>query len=74
VLPNAEVKSPSRFAVNHISGLFCNGSAKYAQEDGPLLSFFIVNEMKGRLNENLFVSPDWPSAEAFAKNRIALLE
>jgi hypothetical protein len=44
-----------------------------AREDGPLLSFFIVNEMKGRLNENLFVSPDWPSAEAFAKNRIACL-
>jgi hypothetical protein len=43
-----------------------------AREDGPLLSFFIVNEMKGRLNENLFVSPDWPSTEAFAKNRIAL--
>jgi hypothetical protein len=29
-----------------------------AREDGPLLSFFIVNEMMGRLNENLFVSPD----------------
>jgi hypothetical protein len=42
-----------------------------AREDGPLLSFFIVNEMKGRLNESLFVSPDWPSAEAFAKERIA---
>ena len=45
-----------------------------AREDGPLLSFFIVNEMKGRLNENLFVSPDWPTAEAFAKNRISLLQ
>src|ERR1700678_209775 len=30
-LPKAEVPSPSRFAVNHVSGLFCNGSAKYAQ-------------------------------------------
>ena len=45
-----------------------------AREDGPLLSFFIVNEMKGRLNENLFVSPDWPSAEAFAKHRVSLLQ
>src|SRR5271155_1936935 len=31
VLPNTEELSPSRFAVNHVSGLFCNGSAKYAQ-------------------------------------------
>jgi hypothetical protein len=41
-----------------------------AHEDGSLLSFFIVNETKARHTENLFVSPDWPSAESFAKARI----
>ena len=35
VVPNAEELSPSRFAVNHVSGLFCNGSAKYAQGRCP---------------------------------------
>ena len=40
-----------------------------AREDGHLLSFFIVNETNGKHSESLFVSPDWPSAEAFAKAR-----
>jgi hypothetical protein len=40
-----------------------------AREDGPLLSFFIVNETNGKRSESLFVSLDWPSAEAFAKAR-----
>lgn len=40
-----------------------------AREDGNLLSFFIVNETIGRRTESLYVSPDWPSAESFAKNR-----
>lgn len=40
-----------------------------AREDGSVLSFFIVNETNGRRSESLFVSPDWPSAEAFAKGR-----
>jgi hypothetical protein len=38
-----------------------------AREDGNLLSFFVVNEK----SESVYVSPDWPSAETFAKNRIA---
>jgi hypothetical protein len=41
-----------------------------AREDGNLLSFFIVNETVGRRSESLYVSPDWPSAEAFAKSLI----
>jgi hypothetical protein len=41
-----------------------------AREDGSLLSFFIVNEIDGKNSESLFVSPDWPSAEAFAKARV----
>ncbi|MFC6644680.1 hypothetical protein ACFQBQ_03550 [Granulicella cerasi] len=34
-------------------------------------SFFIVNESRGNINSSLYVSPDWPSAEAFAKARLA---
>ena len=41
-----------------------------AREDGNVLSFFIVNETIGRRTESLFVSPDWPSAESFAKARL----
>ena len=42
-----------------------------AREDGNLLSFFVVNEENGGISASLYVSPDWPSAEAFAKNRLA---
>jgi hypothetical protein len=41
-----------------------------AREDGSLLSFFVVNEATGSRSESLYVSPDWPSAEAFARSRI----
>jgi hypothetical protein len=41
-----------------------------AREDGNLFSFFVVNEAKGSISESLYVSPDWPSAEAFAKSRL----
>ena len=44
-----------------------------ASEDGSLLSFFVVNEAPADgPSESLYVSPDWPSAEAFAKNRLAV--
>lgn len=45
-----------------------------AREDGNLLSFFIVNETDGSHTENLYVSPDWPSAESFALSRLAIGE
>lgn len=41
-----------------------------AREDGNLNSFFVVNEAKGDGPESLYVSPDWPSAESFAKARL----
>lgn len=43
-----------------------------AREDGQQFSFFIVSETVGRTNHSLFVSPDWPTAEAYAKGRIAI--
>ena len=44
-----------------------------SREDGSLLSFFIVNEVNGKRSESLVVSPDWPSAEAFARRRLELV-
>ncbi len=41
-----------------------------AREDGNILSFFVVTESQGSKSESLYVSPDWPSAEAFAKNHV----
>ena len=42
-----------------------------ARASPRLTSFFIVNETIGGSREDLFVSPDWPTAEAFAKNRLS---
>jgi hypothetical protein len=35
-----------------------------------LRSFFVVNEIRGAAPQSLFVSPDWPSAEKFARSRL----
>jgi hypothetical protein len=40
-----------------------------ARERDNLFSFFVVNEVRGGHSENLYVSPDWPSAQIFAKAR-----
>ena len=45
-----------------------------AREDGNVLSFFVVNETANGRSESLYVSPDWPSAEAFAKQRLAAIQ
>lgn len=42
-----------------------------AREDWRTFSFFVVNEASGSCSESIFVSPDWPSAEAFATSRIS---
>jgi hypothetical protein len=44
------------------------------REDWKTFSFFIVNETTNGKSESLYVSPDWPSAEAFAKNRLAAIQ
>lgn len=36
-----------------------------AREDGNLFSFFIVTQSKPQIERELFVSPDWPTAEAY---------
>lgn len=45
-----------------------------AREDWNSFSYFIVAEKSGDKTSQLFVSADWPSAEAFAKKRISLLQ
>jgi hypothetical protein len=35
-----------------------------------LSSFFVVVETNAGKAEELYVTPDWPSAEVFARNRI----
>lgn len=39
--------------------------------DPNLRSFFVVNEIQATQSYGLYVSADWPSAEAFAKKHIA---
>ena len=41
-----------------------------AREDGNILSFFVVNESCGKSLIARYVSPDYPSAEAFAESLI----
>jgi hypothetical protein len=40
--------------------------------DPSLRSFFVVNEICGAALQSLYVSADWPSAEDFAKNILAM--
>lgn len=41
-----------------------------AREDGNLLSFFVVMSSVGGASTGIYVSPDWPSAEAAAKSLV----
>lgn len=41
------------------------------RNDPNLYSFFVVSEARSARSQDLYVSPDWPSAEAFAKKRIS---
>lgn len=41
------------------------------RQDPNLYSFFVVTETRAGKTGDLYVSPDWPSAEAFAKKLLA---
>jgi hypothetical protein len=45
-----------------------------AREDWNAFSYFVVVERASGLSKALYVSPDWPSAESFAKQRLAVLQ
>lgn len=42
------------------------------RNDPNLYSFFVVSEGTSAQPQDVYISPDWPSAEAFAKSRIAI--
>ena len=44
-----------------------------AREDWKTTSYFVVNETRDGHSQSLYVSPDWPSAEAFAKQQLAIV-
>lgn len=41
--------------------------ADEAREDWKTFSYFVVTKSVGQKTEELFVSPDWPTAEAYVK-------
>ena len=45
-----------------------------ARESGNLLSFFVVNSDTGGSKASIYVCPDWPSAQAFALEQLAILQ
>lgn len=52
-------------------GEMCEAAREDVRNDPSLYSFFVVSEANVAKNKDLYVSPDWPSAEAFAKRRLA---
>ena len=46
-------------------------SLEDVRQSPALCSFFVVTETKAGEAEDIYVSADWPSAEAFAKARLA---
>jgi folate-binding Fe-S cluster repair protein YgfZ len=40
------------------------------RQDPNLYSFFVVSEIQAGKTQDVYISPDWPSAEAFAKERL----
>jgi hypothetical protein len=44
------------------------------RNDPNLYSFFVVSEAKSAQSQDLYISPDWPSAEAFAKKLITSVQ
>jgi hypothetical protein len=48
----------------------CEGAIEDVRQSPVLNSFFVVVETIAGKSEELYVSPDWPSAEVFARKRI----
>ena len=49
----------------------CEAAREDVRNDPSLYSFFVVSEVSVAKSEDLYVSPDWPSAEEFARKHIA---
>jgi hypothetical protein len=48
----------------------CDAAREDVRQDPNLYSFFVVSESKAGRTADLYVSPDWPSAEEFTKRRL----
>jgi hypothetical protein len=59
-----EVDIPARTDPDY-ADLLWDEIVESAREDGTLFSFFVVIQSKHNVEEELFVSPDWPTAEAY---------
>ncbi len=40
------------------------------RQDPNIYSFFVVSETQAGKTQDVYISPDWPSAEAFAQERL----
>jgi hypothetical protein len=49
----------------------CDSAREDVRNDPSLYSFFVVSESKAGHTQDLYVSPDWPSAERFARRHLA---
>ena len=71
----AEIPSPN--AIDYDDFLWeelYEAAREDVRNDPNLYSFFVVSETNGSKTQDLYISPDWPSAEAFAKRRIAAIQ
>jgi hypothetical protein len=48
----------------------CEAAREDVRQDPNLYSFFVVTQSKAGALEELYISPDWPSAETFARSVI----
>jgi hypothetical protein len=48
----------------------CDAAREDVRLDPNLFSFFVVIESSNGKSEDVYVSPDWPNAEAFARRRL----
>ena len=61
-----EADVPARTAIEY-SDFIWDEMVDSAREDGNVSSYFIVTESKPPIEKDLFVSPDWPTAEAYVR-------
>lgn len=51
----------------------CEAALEDVRQSPQLYSFFVVSETKAGKAEHLYISAEWPSAEEFARGRLALV-
>ena len=49
----------------------CDAALEDVRQSPQLYSFFVVTETKANKAEDLYISAEWPSAEEFARSRLA---